>query len=105
MNHFHEILGIGPSLSINLDFSEELQGDVKVENGAHADGAEEAHVQRLTLLVDLRDVVVHGEDDGWATEKKDQDSEEDQAVYRNDGVMGEFGPRTYSTYNETLAMD
>jgi hypothetical protein len=52
---------------MNLNLSEELQGDVKVEDCAHANGTEETNVQGLPLLVDLWYVLVHGEDDGWPT--------------------------------------
>lgn len=40
---------------------------------------------------------MHGEDDGKAAEYKDEDADKDESVDRNDIVVGEVVPRTYST--------
>ncbi len=40
---------------------------------------------------------MHGEDDGKAAEYKDEDADKDESVDRNDIVVGEAVPRTYST--------
>jgi hypothetical protein len=77
MNDFHKILRIRSNLAIDLKLAQKLERDVEIEDGAYADGAEEAHVQRLALLVNLGDVVVHGEDDGGPAEEQDEDAEED----------------------------
>lgn len=51
-----------------------FQTDVKVENGADTDWAEEAHNASLMPMVDLMDVRVHQSNDRRATEEKNEDT-------------------------------
>ena len=64
IHDFHEEHGIFPNLPIYPNFLEKLERDVEVKDCAYADGAEEADEEGLSLLLDLVDALVQGEDDG-----------------------------------------
>lgn len=46
--------------AVDGDFFQELDADVKVENGAHANRSKETYEERLAQLFYLMNVLVHG---------------------------------------------
>lgn len=68
--------------------------DIEVEDRGDADGPEKANDNSLTPLLDLVDATVHKENDGWSAEEKNEDSQRNQAVDRDNVVVCKHMPRT-----------
>ena len=64
--HPHNLLeaySIFSNLAINRYLMQEVDADIEVEDSGYADGAKESHKRGLLELLDLRDLLVHGEYD------------------------------------------
>lgn len=83
------MLGVLADLAIDCDFPEEFSTNGEVEDSADADWAEESNKCCVRDVLDLMDVLVHREDDWHPANKQDQDSQENEAVDRNDVVVQE----------------
>jgi hypothetical protein len=97
VHNFHEVCSIRPDFTVYLDFSEELQADVEIEDGTDANRPEEAYIQCLSFLLDLVYVLVHSVDDRRPAEHKDQNPKKDKANRGDNIIVKEVVPRTDST--------
>ena len=86
---------VRPNLPVHSEGVEELQCDVEVEDGRHADRAEEADKDGMAHLLDLRDVAVGRKHPRQAAEQQDQDAQRDEAVEGHDIVVEEARPGTH----------
>lgn len=68
----HDSLGIFSNLAVNGDFPEEFSADGEVEDSTNADWAEESNECCVGQVLDLVDVLVHGEDDWHPANQQDQ---------------------------------
>lgn len=71
---------------------QKLSRDVQVKDGRHANGSKEANENGLVDLLDLRYLLVDGENPGESSEEQYQDAKGHQAVKRDHVVREESVP-------------
>lgn len=84
-------------MTVDGDFKQELSAHRQIERSSDANRPEETNERCLELVFDLADVFVHRKDDWNPTNKKDQNSQKDKAVDRDDIVVRKRRPWADST--------
>jgi hypothetical protein len=86
LNCVRDALCVCTDLAVDRDFPKILAANGEVEDRADADRSEEPDEGRLKQVLNLVDVFVHRENDGDAADEEDENSEENEAVERDDVV-------------------
>lgn len=89
-----DLQGVGAHFSVDGDFFQVLSADRKIEDCADADGTEEADECCLEKAFYLVDISVHCENDRQAADKKDENTQWDETIDRDDSVFEELVPWT-----------
>jgi hypothetical protein len=96
VHNLHEVCSIRPDFTVYLDFPQELQADVEIEDGTNANRAKESYIQCLSFLLNLVYMLVHSVDNRWPAEHKDQNPKKDKADWGDNIIVEEVIPRTDS---------
>lgn len=95
-NHIHDFAQVFRILTdftiLVLKRMQILKTNVEVEDSANTDGAKEANIEGLPLLLDLVDLLVHAPKNGRTSQEKNQYAEGNKAIDGDDVVVGEVVP-------------
>ena len=91
------LTSIFPLHTIHGEGTQKLSPLKQVKDRANSNRSKETNECRLRVILDLMDLMPHGEHYGHPAQEKDQYPQEDESIDGNDSIVAELCPRADGT--------